>query len=37
MVMLKVWILECLTFQKAHHYVAYTAVLSVNVSFHLIY
>jgi hypothetical protein len=26
MVMLQVWILEGLTFQKAHHYAAYTTV-----------
>jgi hypothetical protein len=36
MAMLQVWILESLTFQAAHHYAAYTAVLSVNVSVRLI-
>jgi len=36
MAILQVWILESLTFQKALHYAAYTAVLSVNVSVRLI-
>jgi len=36
MVLLEVWILERLPFQKAHHYAAYTIELSVNVSVRLI-
>jgi len=37
MAMLQVWTLESPTVQKAHHYAAYTAVLSVNLSVCLIF